>query len=137
KQQLEINEALRTSSDLGKDALKGFVSDLRSGKSAGEALQGVLTRIEDKMLDVAVDSLWSGISKGILSGVTSSVVGGSGLLGGLFGHAEGGLIIGPGTGTSDSIPAMLSNGEFVVRADAARQHMAELIDINSGRAGRR
>ena len=31
-------------------------------------------------------------------------------------RASGGYISGPGTGTSDSIPAMLSNGEYVVRA---------------------
>jgi hypothetical protein len=34
--------------------------------------------------------------------------------------ATGGYITGAGTGTSDSIPAMLSNGEFVVRAAAVR-----------------
>ena len=42
-----------------------------------------------------------------------------------FGKAEGGIVkhfgpgggvYGPGTGTSDSIPAMLSNGEYVIRA---------------------
>ena len=32
--------------------------------------------------------------------------------------AEGGEIVGPGTGTSDSIPAMLSDGEFVMTAKA-------------------
>lgn len=32
--------------------------------------------------------------------------------------AGGGEVVGPGTATSDSIPAMLSNGEFVVRAAA-------------------
>jgi hypothetical protein len=38
---------------------------------------------------------------------------------GLIGkYASGGHITGPGTGTSDSIPAMLSNGEFVVKASA-------------------
>lgn len=35
--------------------------------------------------------------------------------------ATGGHIIGPGTGTSDSIPAMLSNGEFVLRAASVRK----------------
>lgn len=35
--------------------------------------------------------------------------------------ADGGLIWGPGTETSDSIPAMLSRGEYVIRASAARQ----------------
>ena len=34
-------------------------------------------------------------------------------------QAAGGYISGPGTGTSDSIPAMLSNGEFVVNAKSA------------------
>ena len=35
--------------------------------------------------------------------------------------ADGGYISGPGTGTSDSIPTMLSNGEYVLRAGAVRQ----------------
>lgn len=34
--------------------------------------------------------------------------------------ADGGAISGPGTGTSDSIPAMLSDGEFVMTAKAVR-----------------
>ena len=35
-------------------------------------------------------------------------------------RAEGGEIVGPGTATSDSIPAMLSDGEFVMNARAVR-----------------
>lgn len=34
--------------------------------------------------------------------------------------ASGGYITGPGTGTSDSIPAMVSNGEYVIRAAAVK-----------------
>ena len=34
--------------------------------------------------------------------------------------ADGGLISGPGTGTSDSIPTLLSNGEYVVKASAVK-----------------
>ena len=34
--------------------------------------------------------------------------------------ADGGEIVGPGTGTSDSIPAMLSDGEFVMTANAVK-----------------
>lgn len=37
------------------------------------------------------------------------------------GHATGGRIYGPGTSTSDSIPAMLSNGEMVLRATAVKK----------------
>lgn len=37
------------------------------------------------------------------------------------GHATGGRISGPGTGTSDSIPAWLSNGEAVLKASSLRK----------------
>lgn len=38
------------------------------------------------------------------------------------GYASGGAVRGPGTGTSDSIFARLSNGEFVMRAAAVRRY---------------
>ena len=40
--------------------------------------------------------------------------------GGVMDLRGGGFSQGPGTGTSDSIPAMLSDGEFVMTADAVR-----------------
>jgi TP901 family phage tail tape measure protein len=40
--------------------------------------------------------------------------------GGYIGAAEGGFITGKGTSTSDSIPARLSNGEYVMQASAVR-----------------
>ncbi|MFD0353517.1 hypothetical protein ACFVHW_07170 [Streptomyces sp. NPDC127110] len=50
------------------------------------------------------------------------------------GFATGGLIRGPGTSTSDSIPHMLSNGEFVVRASSvARFGVPFLEALNEGR----
>jgi TP901 family phage tail tape measure protein len=46
--------------------------------------------------------------------------------------AKGGLILGPGNGTSDSIPAMLSNGEYVIRAAAVRAiGVAQLERLNN------
>ncbi|MER6605793.1 phage tail tape measure protein [Streptomyces sp. NPDC000927] len=47
--------------------------------------------------------------------------------------ATGGWIHGPGTSTSDSIPANLSNNEFVVRAKQAKKHASLLEAINAGR----
>lgn len=50
--------------------------------------------------------------------------------------ATGGLITGPGTGTSDSIPIMASAGEFVVTAAAARQFgYGNLARINASASG--
>lgn len=50
------------------------------------------------------------------------------------GYATGGFISGPGTSTSDSILARLSNGEYVMRADAVRMFGTGLLDqMNAGR----
>lgn len=42
--------------------------------------------------------------------------------------ARGGYVAGPGTGTSDSIDARLSNGEFVVTAEATRRYGRSMLD---------
>lgn len=47
--------------------------------------------------------------------------------------ADGGLVQGPGGPRSDSIPARLSNGEFVVNAAATQNNRPLLEAINSGR----
>lgn len=53
-----------------------------------------------------------------------------------MGFATGGLISGPGTGTSDDIPAFLSNGEYVLTAQAVQNVGLPLLDaMNSGRVG--
>jgi hypothetical protein len=52
------------------------------------------------------------------------------------GYATGGFVSGPGSATSDSIPAWLSNGEFVVRAAAVRRYGVDFLRaINGLRAG--
>lgn len=52
----------------------------------------------------------------------------------LAGGGMPGLVRGSGTSTSDSIPAMLSNGEYVVRASAVSRYGAGMLDaINAGR----
>lgn len=47
--------------------------------------------------------------------------------------SNGGAVWGAGTSTSDSIPALLSNGEFVVNAAATRRHRALLEAVNQNR----
>ena len=47
--------------------------------------------------------------------------------------ATGGYISGPGTGTSDSIAARLSNGEYVIKASSVQKYGKSMLDqINSG-----
>ena len=61
------------------------------------------------------------------------VEGGSSFFGDIiswFTGADGGPVVGPGTGRSDSIPALLSNGEFVVNAAASKRYRPLLDALN-------
>lgn len=52
------------------------------------------------------------------------------------GKADGGLITGFGTGTSDSLPHMLSNGEFVMKASSVRAYGVGFFNaLNQQRVG--
>jgi hypothetical protein len=59
-QEIRLNQALSQTKELSADALKGFISDLRAGKDAGEAFANVLDKIASKMIDKGIDSLLSG-----------------------------------------------------------------------------
>jgi hypothetical protein len=49
---------------------------------------------------------------------------------------EGGYISGPGTATSDSVPAMLSNGEYVVKASAVGAYGVDFLNaLNEQKVG--
>jgi hypothetical protein len=70
-------------------------------------------------------------SGGGFGGFLFGLIGGA--LGGGGGMASGGLIRGPGTSTSDSIPAMLSVGEFVINARAVSRIGPEILaQLNAG-----
>ena len=58
-------------------------------------------------------------------------LGGGSKAGGRVSKAEGGLITGPGNGVSDSVPANLSTGEFVVNANATQKYLPLLSALNS------
>ncbi|WP_242217966.1 phage tail length tape measure family protein [Shinella zoogloeoides] len=68
--QRKVAEAAKEFNSLGKEALGGFISDLRNGVSAADALKNALNRVLDKLIDIGLNSLFSGIG------------GGGGLLGG-------------------------------------------------------
>jgi len=53
--------------------------------------------------------------------------------GGYFGYASGGPVKGPGGSRTDSIPARISRGEYVVNAAATRRNLPLLEAINSGK----
>ena len=78
--------------------------------------------VEDKTSEaaMALKNQWYGASQYSAADLSSKF--GAGPISGITSltAAMGGEIIGPGTGTSDSIPARLSDGEFVMTAQAVR-----------------
>ncbi|WP_046869356.1 phage tail length tape measure family protein [Microvirga massiliensis] len=135
--------ALEELGSIGKDALKGFISDLRAGKSGAEALENALNRVVDKLLDLAMDDLFNSFTKkgggGFFSSLLSGLTGGSGLgmtpgAGGLY-H-DGGMVgihgkmryvhpayfenaprLHSGTLAADERAAILQTGEVVLSRD--------------------
>lgn len=119
---------------IGKDAMSGFISDLRQGKSATEALEGALNKVLDKVIEIALNSAFDGIGKSGGGGFLS-------FLPKLFGFkdggqipkfADGGQLKGPGGPRSDSMLVRASNGEYIVNAAATKKNRALLDSINSG-----
>ena len=73
----------------------------------------------------------SGMLQGLMGGGGGSGLGGLLQLGMSFlGFADGGLIKGPGSGTSDSILARVSNREFIVNAAQTSKYLPLLQAIN-------
>lgn len=112
----------------GTTSVKGFANAMRS--MASDAV-GALQRLAAQMLaTLVIKKLFGGASGGgFLKGLLGGFAGG-----GPVQKADGGMISGPGTGTSDSIPALLSNGEYVVKSSVVRQPgvMKFLNSLNAG-----
>jgi phage-related minor tail protein len=69
-----------------------------------------------------------------MAGVIVEFLGDGHADGGLIsGHADGGFVSGPGGPTDDRVPALLSNGEFVIQAAAVRKFGTGFFDaLNDG-----
>jgi tape measure domain-containing protein len=136
-------EAMRRVADAEKEFVGGIASDLLHGVSPAEALNRALLRLADTLLNNVLNAVFTvkqagggmggGIFGSILSGIGSLFGGGAAVdpWAGLR-LAGGGDVRGPGSTTRDSIPAMLSDGEYVVNAAATKKHRALLTAINSG-----
>jgi hypothetical protein len=103
-----------------------FLTELGDGAhSVGDAFRAMAAGIISSLQQWAAQMLANLITIKLMKALLGSAGGGGGFLSflgiGGAGHAEGGEISGPGTGTSDSIPAWLSNGEYVVKAAVVKQ----------------
>ncbi|WP_349609144.1 hypothetical protein [Cupriavidus sp. DF5525] len=98
-----------------------FTDVITGAKSAGRAVSDFAKGVLSSMLNAIGQKLGQKLFTSLFSGG-----GGGGGGGGFFSFlgvqekADGGYIRGPGSTTSDSIPALLSDQEYVVRASAVR-----------------
>ena len=84
--------------DLGRDVLRGIISDLREGASAGEILGNVLERLADRLIDMGANSLSDflfGRSGSSSSGWLGSLIGGFFGGGGIKANALGDVVGSP------------------------------------------
>lgn len=132
--QESLNDTMQFFGDAAVDSLSALI------ENGGDA-EDVIRRLAVRLAQAAAQAVLLG--QGPLAGLFGTAGGANGGVGGLIGtlfgaftgKAAGGAIAGPGTGTSDSIPIMASNGEFIVRAAQARKFRPLLDAINSGRVG--
>lgn len=107
-QQQKTAQTLAESSAFGKNVLGGFISDLKAGKSASEALANALNKVADKLLEVSLNALFDGMGK---SGGGGGFLGGIfGSLGKLLGFASGGYT---GPGGKNQPAGVVHKGEYV------------------------
>jgi len=106
----------------GIPALKNTTFNLKTG-TAVTRLDHMLTvynALTDKTVTISTNVLTNAPGRADLPGQR---------------NARGGLLSGPGSGTSDDIPIRASNGEFVVNAAQTAKHLDLLENINKGVAG--
>lgn len=73
KAQEEANKVAKEFEDLAKSALTSFISDIRNGVSAAEALENALNKVLDKLIEIGIESLFTG---GGFGGILSTLFGG-------------------------------------------------------------
>lgn len=124
-----ISKIQQTSNQLAKD-FSGAITDWITGaKSFGDAMKNILQQLISQLIQAAIYAT-------IVAACTGGGGGFAARWKGAFGKAfaSGGSVAGPGTGTSDSVPAMLSNGEYVLNAQAVdRLGVPFLNGLNTGR----
>lgn len=108
-----LHAALQGIADIIRAVGEGFQAMGNAVKTALEGVQGVLQTFADLIKSIAAAAV------AMVAMVTNHSINYGNGYAHLF--ADGGKVVGPGTDTSDSVPAFLSDGEYVIRTAAARE----------------
>ncbi len=117
-----------------QDGFAQLFQDIGSGaKSAKDAFADFGRSVLQTINRIASQKLAEALFGSLMGGGTAGSAGGLGaLISSFFGFASGGYVTGPGTSTSDSIPARLSHGEYVVNARAVSRLGLSFLDAING-----
>lgn len=121
--------------DEGEEAADAADDLGTKGAAAGEAVQQGMEQASPAVQQIAQDAdaaaeafvRMAEAAKEAARAAAAAREAGGGGGGGASGFAGGGRVVGPGSGTSDSIMAWLSNGEYVVKAKAVRRYGARFL----------
>lgn len=135
------SEKTKTAYDRMRDALEKATGSQRAGSNMAKAYAGQLGYVRSQTeKNFVATKAWrqqldlihpKNISVKETGTGKFSIFGQGVGTGQLWHSAKGGMVPGVGTGTSDSNPAMLSKGEFVVNAHSTSKHLGLLTAINS------
>jgi hypothetical protein len=123
--QERIEVATQEISEFQREAMRGtqqIIADALTNGFEGGA-RGILRSFGNLLQQLAAQAVAARLAEQLF-GTTGTGGSAGGFLQSAFkflGFADGGYVRGPGSGTSDSIPARLSNGEYVVPARAVAQ----------------
>lgn len=107
-------------------------------EQGGNPLKALFKGIESAVAQLIAKLIQAAIEAAIINAITGGGFAGATGFGGIFkkllGFSEGGEVAGPGGPRSDAIPAMLSNGEYVMNASAVSKYGSGFMNmINSKR----
>lgn len=131
----DLNTEMQTAGVRALESLTGGLAEaLANAESLGDVGASVFRQLKVELARLLINST-------VNQAASFFKFSGGGYLGAF---ASGGLLAGPGTGTSDSILASngkrkfarFSDGEFIVNAEATRRNRDLLEAINSGQIGR-
>lgn len=123
KLNMAVSDSILAMQELGEEmkALSKVLALAQIAFSTGEAI-AKMTAAEAGKGIAGLATMAAGIAQ-ILTNIAAAKKA-------IKGYATGGIVTGAGTGTSDSIPAMLSNGESVITARATEMFAPLLSSIN-------
>ena len=122
-----IDQARSFNEIIGDDAPKMFADGMAQAMQAtlnqadnlGEALQGIAKSFLSSLQEAFLQSASQRIVSSVVGGI-GAIAGGS--KGGIVRGYAGGGFVSDGSGYKDDVPAMLSNGEYVIRKSAVKKY---------------